>query len=121
MEFEIKNYDDAVKNSEYKQLTETPTAPSAPADTAPDTKIKQEPVEEVTTTPTPEATQPETPKVPAAVRKLKSDLDGKAWECTSSHRQRFKVTTASVDQENEYLESWDNVIHMEEAAPVEEE
>ena len=122
MEFEIKDYDNAVKKSEYKQSIEPATTPSAPAEPTPEPKIKQEPAEEVNTPTTPEVNQPETAKIHPVLKKLQSDLDGKAWECTDTHRgQRFRVRTTSLEEEDEYLGHWDNTIQAEENETLEEE
>ena len=47
------------------------------------------------------------------VRNLKSDLDGKAWECTDTHRPRLRVKTTGINEEDEYYDHWDNTIPLE--------
>ena len=120
VEFEIKDYDTAVKNSIYPQAevrTPVPT-PEAPSQ---EPEIKQEPVEEATTPISPEVTQPVSPKIPMALRKLQSNLDGKAWECTDTHRPRLRVRTTGIQEEDEYQDHWDNIVPAEKNEIPEEE
>ena len=119
VEFKIKDYDEALKTSKYPQIpvqTPIPTPATAPTETPQDPEIKQEPVEEPTTPITPEVDQPTVQKLPASVRQLQSNLDGKAWECTDTHRPRLRVKKTGIQEEEEYLESWDNTISAEEYA-----
>ena len=118
VEFEIKDYDEALKNSEYpqkKNQTPEPQTATAPAETPQEPTIKQEPVEvDTPTTITPPTTQeiplPTTPKIPAAVRRLQSNLDGQAWGCSDTHGPRLRVRTTGVEEEEEYLDSWNNIV-----------
>ena len=125
VEFEIKDYDTAVKNSIHPQSkVNTPTpAPVAPVPMtpAPEPEIKQEPVEDVTPPATTEVAEPPRAKLPMVLRKLHSDLDGKAWECTDTHRPRLRVKTTGVEESDEYLDHWDNTIPANEEKIVEEE
>ena len=77
---------------------------------------------EETTAPTiPEATMPSNTKLPPALRKLKTGLDGKAWECTDTHRPRLRVRTTGIQEEEEYQDSWDNTIPAENNETTEED
>ena len=83
VEFEIKDYDNAVKNSPFPQMVkENPI--TEPGKSTQNPKIKQEPLEPLDETPKPQHT-----KVPRALRNLESNLDGKAWECTKTHGSRL--------------------------------
>ena len=120
VEFEIKDYDTAVKNSKYPQAeirtpVPTPVAPSQ------EPEIKKEPVEEATTPINPEVTEPVSTKIPMALRKLQSNLDGKAWECTDTHRPRLRVRTTGIQEEDEYQDNWDNTVPAEKNEIPEEE
>ena len=123
VEFEIKDYDDAVKNSKHPQPQNCPQVPiptSPTSDTKPpEPEIKQEPMEEPS--PSPVVTEPAPTKVPMALRKLQSNLDGKAWECTDTHRPRFRVRTTGIQEEDEYLDHWDIIMQAEENKFLEEE
>jgi hypothetical protein len=79
VEFEIKDYDTAVETSKYPQ-TEIRKPEPTTEEPAQEPEIKQEPLEETTTSTSPEAPIPSNTKVPMALRKLQSNLDGKAWE-----------------------------------------
>ena len=117
VEFEIKDYDEALKTSKYPQIpvkTPIPTPATAPAETPQVPDIKQEPVEEPTTPIAQEVNQPAVQKLPASIKRLQSNLDGKAWECTDTHRPHLRVKTTGIEEEEEYLESWDNTIPAEE-------
>ena len=117
VEFEMSDYDKALKNSIYPQnKPEIPhTTPSPDPGEAPvEPKIKQEPTETSTTPDKPEESQPTTQKVPAAVRRLQSNLDGKAWECTETHRPRLRVKTTGIEEEAEYMGSWNNTVPAKE-------
>ena len=125
VEFEIKDYDAAVKNSIHPQPkvstpAPTPVAP-APVTPAPGPEIKKEPMEEATTPTSPEVAEPTRAKLPMALRKLQSNLDGKAWECTDTHRPRLRVRTTGVQESDEYLDHWDNTVPAEENEILEEE
>ena len=109
------------KNPNTNKPSNRRQQPSAPAEPTPEPKIKQEPAEEVITPTTPEVTQPKSAKIHPALRKLQSNLDGKAWECTDTHRPRFRVRTTGVLQEDEYLDHWDNTIQAEKIETLEEE
>ena len=117
VEFEMSDYDKALKTSIYPQIKpEIPVAtPSPNPGEAPvEPKIKQEPTETPTIPNNPEAPQPSTQKVPAALRRLQSNLDGKAWECTETHGPRLRVKTTGIEDETEYMESWDNTVPAKE-------
>ena len=117
VEFEMSDYDKALKNSKYPQTQiQTPTSTPAPdtAEKTPEPEIKKEPVEAPATLTTPEVNQPTVQKLPASVKRLQSNLDGKAWECTDTHRPRLRVKTTGIQEEEEYMESWDNTIPAEE-------
>ena len=55
--------------------------------------------------PTPAKT---TPKGSRMLKNLGSGLDGKAWACSDNHGQHPLVRTTKINNEGEYLESWDN-------------
>ena len=74
---------------------------------------KQEPMDE---TPKPPNT-----KVPIALRKLESNIDGKAWECTDTHRRASRVRTTGIQNEEEYQDNWDNTIPAENNETTEED
>ena len=86
----------------------------------PDPEIKKEPMEDnpSPSTDTPAETPAETP-VPAApkgsrmLKNLESNLDGKAWACTNTHRRRLRVKTTGINEEDEYYDHWDNTIPLE--------
>ena len=120
VEFEIKDYDTAVKNSAYPQ-TAIETPEPTPVVPPQEPEIKQEPVEEATTPISPEVTEPVSTKIPMALRKLQSNLDGKAWECTDTHRPRLRVRTTGIQDEDEYQDNWDNTVPAENNEIPEEE
>ena len=125
VEFEIKDYDAAVKKSIHPQPqvstpTPTPVTPT-PVTPAPEPEIKKEPVEEETTPISPVVSEPVIAKIPMALLKIQSNLDGKAWECTDTHRPRFRVGITGVQEEYEYLDHWDNTVPAEENEILEEE
>ena len=60
-------------------------------------------------------------KIPMALRKLQSNLDGKAWECTDTHRPRLRVKTTGINEEDEYMDHWDNTIPAKDKKAVEED
>ena len=92
-----------------------------PATPAPEPEIKQEPVENISPPAPTKVNEPPRVKLPMALRKLHSDLDGKAWECTDTHRPRLRVRTTGIDESDEYLDHWDNTIPAKEEETVEEE
>ena len=99
VEFEMSDYDKALKNSIYPQTqTQTPTATPSPdpGEKTLEPEIKKEPTEAPTTPITPEVNQPTVQKLPAAVKRLQSNLDGKAWGCTDTHRPRLRVKTTGI-------------------------
>ena len=112
VEFEIKDYDTAVKNSKFPQTVIRNPTP-APEEPTQEPEIKQEPMDE---TPKPPST-----KVPKALRNLESNLDGKAWECTETHRPRLRVRTTGIQNEEEYQDNWDNTIPAENNETTEED
>ena len=120
VEFEIKDYDTAVENSKYPQ-TEIRTPEPTPEEPSQEPEIKQEPLEETTTPISPEVTKPASTKVPMALRKLQSNLDGKAWECTDTHRPRLRVRTTGIQNEDEYQDNWNNTIPAENNETTEED
>ena len=83
VEFEIKDYDTAVKNSKY-----------------PIWRQKAQP-------------SPSNKKSDLALRRLDSGLDGNHWECTETHRRHLRVRTTGIQEEEEYLDSWDNTIPVD--------
>ena len=115
VEFEISDYDKAVKNCPYPQTVDqeaTPTTtpeqhPATQPETTPQNpQVKQEPLEE---TPRPRKGQRE-------LRNLDSGLDGKAWECSGTHeRRRLRVRTTGVQEEDEYQDNWDNTVPAQDA------
>ena len=68
-----------------------------------------------------ETPKPQHTKVPRALRNLESNLDGKAWECTETHGSRLIVRTTEIQEEEEYQDSWDNTISMEDHETAEED
>ena len=90
-----------------------------PNDNKPSTQepeIKQEPMDEST----PEITEipaedpaptpaPTTSKGSRMLKNLKSDLDGSAWACNDTHVWRLRVRTTKINEEEEYLDHWDNI------------
>ena len=124
VEFEMSDYDKALKTSIYPpNRPETPTTTPSPnpGEEPSEPKIKQEPTEATTTPNIPEESQPTVQKLPAAVRRLQSNLDGKAWECTETHRPRLRVKTTGIKEEEEYMGSWDNTIPAKEDAQPQKE
>ena len=118
-EFEIKDYDDAQKTQKTTKppVDMTPLPRSSNMEPA----IKEEPTE--TTIPPPTETPAETPagtQEPAApkgsrmLKKLESNLDGKAWACTDTHKRRLRVRTTGIEEEDEYYDHWDNTVELEE-------
>ena len=87
----------------------------------PEPEIKKEPMEDNPLLPsdTPAETPAETP-APAApkgsrmLKNLESNLDGKAWACTDTHKRRLRVRTAGIEEEDEYYDHWDNTVQLEE-------
>ena len=113
VEFEISDYDNAVKNSPYPQtmeketeVTPEPLPATQPETTQQNPQVKQEPMEQ---TPKPSST-----KGQREIRNLESGLNGKAWECTETHRPRLRVKTTGIKEEEEYMGSWDNTIPAKE-------
>ena len=47
------------------------------------------------------------------LKNLESDLDGKAWACTDTHKRRLIVKTTAINEEEEYYDHWDNTIPLE--------
>ena len=95
VEFEIRDYDDAVKNSPYPQTMDqepkaTPEQHPAtqPKTTPQNPQVKQEPMEQ---TPKPSST-----KGQREIRNLESGLNRKAWECTETHRPHLRVRTTGI-------------------------
>ena len=114
-EFEIKDYDDALKDTK-PPIDMTPL----PRFSNPEPEIKKEPMEDnsppSTDTPaeTPAATPaPAAPKGSRMLKNLESNLDGKAWACTDTHKRRLRVRTAGIEEEDEYYDHWDNTIQLE--------
>ena len=111
VEFEIKDYDTAIKNSKHPMDMTPMTPPSTTSD--PEPEIKKETEEETAAPPSPANPAPATPKVSRMLQNLKSNLDGRAWECTDTHRPRLRVKTTGINEEDEYLDHWDNTIPVE--------
>ena len=112
VEFEIKDYDTAIKNSQFPQIVRKNLTPDPEVPTQ-NPEVKQEPLDE---TPKPQRT-----KVPRALRNLESNLEGKAWESTETHGPRLRVRTTEIQEEEEYQDSWDNTISMEDHETAEED
>ena len=112
VEFEIKDYDTAIKNSQYPQIVRENPTPNPKVPTQ-DPEIKQEPLEE---TPNPQST-----KILRALRNLESNIEGKAWECTETHRQRLRARKTGIHKEEEYQDNWENMIPAENIKTAEED
>ena len=54
------------------------------------------------------------------LKNLESGLDGPSWECTEMHGRRLRVRTTGLDDENEYKDSWDNTLPIQETGNPEE-
>ena len=124
VKFETKDYDTAVKNSKYPQQTpenhQTPT--EEPAQEKPQEQVaRQKPTEETTAPNNPETPTPNTPgtttpsdtKSSLAQRRLGTGLDGNYWQCKESHGRRLRVRTTGLQEEEEYMDSWDNTIPVD--------
>ena len=115
-EFEIKDYDDALKDAKHP-MDMTPL----PRSSSPEPEIKKEPMEDNSPpsndapAETPAAIPvPADPKGSRMLKNLESNLDGKAWACTDTHKRRLRVRTAGIEEEDEYYDHWDNTIQLEE-------
>ena len=56
---------------------------------------------------------PAAPKGSRMLKNLESNVDGKAWACTDTHKRRLRVKTAGIKEEDEYYDHWDNTIPLE--------
>ena len=114
--FEMSDYDTDLKNSKYpQQMPENPSTPAEePAQEKPQEKeVKQEPIEETTMPNDPETTTPSNNKPNLAQKRLGSGLDGNYWKCSETHGRRLRVRTTGLQEEEEYLDSWDNTIPVD--------
>ena len=114
VEFEIRDFDEALK---LKCPEDTP--PPRPSTQEPE--IKQEPMDEntpkITEIPSenPTPTQaPSTSKGSRMLKNLNSDLDGSAWACNDTHGRRLRVRTTKINEEEEYMDHWDNITTINE-------
>ena len=124
VEFEIKDYDTAVKNSKYPQQApeNRPTVMEESTQEKPQRQESNpEPTEETITPENPENPSPNTtetatpsdPKASLVQRRLGTGLDGNYWQSTESHGRRLRVRTTKLQEEEENLDSWDNTIPAE--------
>ena len=121
VEFQMGDYDDAVRTSPHPQTENQRPATTNTPDTLPETPvvpenesphIKQEP--QIETTP------PKSTKGQRELKNLDSKLDGHTWECTETHRPRLRVRTTGVEEESEYQDSWNNIVPIPETETQEE-
>ena len=121
VEFEIKDYDTAVRESIYPQQTpeKRPTTTEKPTQEKPQEKESNSKPKEETITPeipedplpnTTETATPSDSKASLAQRRIGTGLDGNYWQCTESHGWRLRVRTTTLQEEEEYRDSWDNTI-----------
>ena len=102
-EFEIKDYDEAIKNNKHPMDT---TPSPRPSNSEPE--IKKEPEEEGTPstieapTESPAAdTAPASSRGSRLLKNLESNLDGKAWACNDTHGRRLRVRTTAINEGEE--------------------
>ena len=72
---------------------------------------------EITEDPSPITTESTTPpdsKTSLAKRRLDTGLDGNYWQYTETHGRRLRVKTTKLQKEEEFWDSWDNTINMDE-------
>ena len=115
VEFEIRDYDDVVKNSPHKptedpkptEATTLQSTPEAPAEqTADNTPIKTEPQDQVE--------QPKNTKCRRELKNLETGLNGPSWECTENHGRCLRVKTTGIEDKTEYQDSWNNTVPIQE-------
>ena len=121
----MKDYDKAISESKYPQQKpeKQPKAPEKPPQETPQEEEPKPNLEKETTNPEiPEDTSPTTtdaatspdPKASLAQRRLGTGLDGNYWQCTETHGRRLRVKTTTLQKEEEYRDSWDNTVIMDE-------
>ena len=125
VEFEMKDYDKAVKESKHPQLPPE-QQPKVSEETPQEIPQKEEPKPnpmketsdpEITEDPSPITTESTTPpdsKTSLAKRRLDTGLDGNYWQYTETHGRRLRVKTTKLQKEEEFWDSWDNTINMDE-------
>ena len=131
-EFEMEDYDKAVKESNYPQ-PKANERPAIPTEDPKEPNIKEEPKpspkqessnpetsEDPSLAPT-ETNTPKDPKPSLAKRRLDTNLDGGYWHCEEQHGRRLRVRTTELEEEEELKDSWDNIIHMEQTQEEKEE
>lgn len=103
MEFELQNYNSAVKNlPHWSKEDTTPTEITPPV-------IKTEaPAEQTTETLPKQPEQPRRERVSRELKNLESGLDGPSWECKEMHGRHLRVKTTGIEDEDEFKDSWDN-------------